>query len=733
MDKGKKFLSELKLYSDYLKWNDKKNRYETWEEAYDEIFAQHIKKYKNIIAPELDKVRPLVYQKAVLASQRNLQFRGKLIEAHNTRLYNCSVLYAYSPDMFKKGFYMLLSGAGLGVSIKKMFTDYLPEISIRGEETVTHVVQDKIEGWCDAMHLLISTYCKHPSLDSTIYGKKIRFDFSLVRTKGAFITGGFKAPGSDGLKQSLEKIEKFLDDNPGEFIPYIVYNIFMHLSDAVLSGGVRRSAMDVIFDKDDTQMIYAKTGNWRQENPHFARSNNSVGLVKGTFTEKEFNFFLDLNNGDNDCGFVLQSSDTQLLNPCFEISFDFWNKITDLNDTVIQMCNLTEISATACKTKKGKLDKEMFYKQCEAASILGTLQAGYTSFPYLGKQTENIVAGEALLGVSITGWMDNLDLFNKDVLIKGAEIVKATNKRVANLIGINIAARTCCVKPSGNASVILMTPSGIHPEHSSNYFRIMQLNKESEVAKWLVKTYPDMLEESTWSATNSDYVVYMPIVNDPNGNFKDTLKDIDHIKMIELVQKYWVMTGRNVENCYAKNHHHNVSNTILIDDKKTISNYIFKHQNNFTAVSFLDRTGDKDYSQAPNTSVLMIDELISEYNNAAILASGLIIDGLHAFNNNLWSACNILETEKYEGFNRNLLLLQKDWVRRVKKFSKNYFKGNIKKTIYCLKDIHLYHKWEVINRSFKKVPDLKNILSKPEFVEIDTMGAISCSGGACEI
>jgi ribonucleoside-triphosphate reductase len=733
MNKGKKFLSELKLYSDYLKWKDDLGRYETWDEAYDEILDQHLTKYGKGIQDLLDEVRPVVQAKGVLASQRNLQFRGDQIFKHNTKLYNCSVLYAYSPDMFKKGFYMLLSGCGLGISIKNKFIQHLPKISIRNGETLTHVIQDSIEGWAEAIHVLISSYVKHPSLDEHYYGKNIRFDYSLIRPKGAFISGGFKAPGPDGLKQSMEKIEEFLNVNPGKFTSYKVYNIFMHLSDAVLSGGVRRSAMNVVFDYEDKEMLYAKTGNWRQEKPHFARSNNSVGLIKGQFTKDQFQELLDLNKGDNDVGFVLQTTEDQMFNPCFEISFSFFDQIKDLNDTVIQMCNLTEISASYCKNRKGNLSVDKFYEQCRVAAILGTLQAGYTDFPFLGKQTEDIVAGEALLGVSITGWMDNLDLFNENILRKGAEIVKETNREVAKRIGINIAARTTCVKPSGNASVVLGTPSGIHPEHATTFFRVMQINKESEVAKWLLNNYPEMLEESRWSQTNSDYVIFVPIENDDDTYVKEELKDIDHIKMIELVQRNWVKPGTNPENCYNNNHYHNVSNTILIDNKEKITDYIFENQENFTAVSFLERTGDKDYTQAPNTSIMTEDGLIHNYEKGAILASGLIVDGLHAFNNDLWAACTALETGVLEGFNRQLKLLQEDWIRRAKKFAKNYFNNDLKKTIYCIKDVHLFHKWETINRRFKKVPKFEEILSKPEYVDIDTLASVACAGGSCEI
>jgi hypothetical protein len=738
MNKGKRFLSELKLYSDYLKWNENEQRYETWQEAVNSVFNTHYLKYGESVLPLLELPKKHYLQKNFLVAQRLLQFREDLMLRNNCRMYNCSVAYCYSPDIFKKGFFMLLSGCGFGVNIQYKYINQMPIISSRGAETVTFQIPDSIEGWSIAANVLISSFCKHPSLDESLFGKRINFDYSLIREEGSYISGGFKAPGHKGLQNCLEKIEDFLLKQLGNsesicFRPYIVYNIFMHISNAVLSGGIRRSAMNFIMDRKDDEMIYAKTGNWRSENPHFARSNNSVGLLKNMFSKEEFKKLLDLNEGDNDCGFVLLESEDQLFNPCFEVGFDFYNQITDFNDTVIQMCNLVEINAEAALDKNNKLDEDLFYEICEAASIEATLQAGYTHFPFLGEQTEKIVSGEALIGVGITGWFNNPALFNAEILKKASNIVVSTNVRVATDLGLNPSARCCVVKPSGNASVILGTGSGIHAEHSKSYFRIMQLNKESETAKWLEENMPYILEESQWSENKTDYVVYIPIENNPNGLFKKDITDIKHLELIALVQENWVANSNNSQTAYNKDIHHNVSNTVLIDNKEQVIDYIYDNQQYFVAVSFLDRSGDKDYIQAPFTEVLDMNQIVEIYGEAALFASGLIVDGLHYFNDNLWDACTLLEKPELQVIgNKEQVLLRKYWLKRAKKFAKNYFKGDIKKTIYCLKDIHLFHKWKSINREFKEV-DFTKILKKPEFKNVDTLGAISCQGGTCEI
>ena len=738
MSKGKEFISQLKLYSDYLKWDDNLNRYETWEEACDKVLDTHRVKYGIKIEKYLNEVKDSLYNKEFLASQRNLQFRGESIFKHNTKMYNCCTTYAYSPDIFNKGFYILLSGCGLGVSLKKKYVSQLPRLYKRQLGVKSFVIPDSIEGWSEAIKILISSYCNHNSLYSEYFGFQIKFDYSDIRPKGSKISGGFKAPGSEGLKQSIEKIEKLLNTeidghNDIEFKSILVYDILMFISDAVLSCGVRRSAMNVIIDEDDNEMMSAKTGNWRSINPQRARSNNSVGLIKGQFTEEKLNQYVSVNQGDNDIGFVFMNHEDEMFNPCFEIGFNFYEKIEDRNESVFQFCNLDEISASACVDSKGHFSDTKFYDLCRKGSILGTLQAGYTDFPYLGKQTEEIVKGEALIGVSITGWMSRPELFNVDILKRGAEIVKETNAEVSKIIGINMAARTTTVKPSGNASVILKTSSGIHPEHSKRYFRIMQLNKDSETAKYLEKNCPAVIEESKWSAGNNDYVVYSPCENNNDVLCKDKIQGVDHLKLIELVQNSWVHYGKREDKCYNPLTTHNVSNTVIINDINEITKYIYENQKNFAAVSFISLYGDKDYVQAPFTSVLNTDEIIQKYGDGAIFMAGLIVDGLHYFDDDLWTAVSyVLDENKKILGDRDQHLLRKDWIRRVRKYSKNYFKGDLQETIYCMKDVHLWHKWKVINREFKLIY-FTEILTKPEFEDINKYGAISCSGGSCEI
>lgn len=748
VNSGKRFLSDLKLYSDYFKWDENKKRYENWDEACEDIIHGHHLKYRNKnIEDELESVLDSMKSQTILASQRNLQFRHRQLEQHNARIFNCTVTHVCRPRVFQEIFYLGLCGCGVGASLLLPFVSCLPWIQLRSLGTKTFIIPDSIEGWADALGVLLSSYFVDNQPFPEYAGYEIKFDYSQIREKGAYINGGFKAPGHEGLKNSLEKIEKILEQwirNEGNTIrPILAFDIICHASDAVLSGGVRRSALSMIVDPHDEEMIHAKTGTWRQDNPQRARSNNSVLIPRSCNDRSFFDRIINLNHGDNDIGFVFCNTWFDVFNPCFEIGFTpvdtdqniFLIEYLDLQEWTmqnidlfgIQMCNLNEINAEKCQTK------DQFLKACKDAAILGTLQAGYTNLPYLGYCTESLVKREALLGISITGWMNNPKLFDADLLRQGAQIVIETNKATAQKIGIRQAARTTCVKPSGNASVVLGTASGIHPEHSERYFRIMQLNKSSDTAIWISQHMPFLLENSVWSANQTDFVVFVPITNPKDGLFKKDMKGVKHLELIRLVQQNWIVPGTVPELGISPLTTHNCSCTVIIDDQKQIVDYIWDNRQDFTALSFISDYGDKDFNQAPFTSVLTPEEIFEQYGKGAIFASGLIVDGLHYFDNNLWQACDsLLNKDIPISGTREQVMLKKYWLKRAQQFAKNYFKNDIRRMVYCLKDVHLCHKWETISRQMKDV-DFGEILKKPEYKEISDFAAQACSGNSCEI
>ena len=728
----RKLLSEAKFYDGYSRFNDELERYETWDEAVDRVMSMHEGFYSskmNKITEYVEEARDAYKQQYVLGAQRALQFGGEQILKHQMRMYNCTSSYADRPEFFGEVFYILLCGAGAGFSVQKHHVKKLPKIQARSKQPKTHVVEDSIEGWATAVDVLLSSYFVNGGKHPEYAGRRVYFDLSQIRPKGAKISGGFKAPGPDGLRLALDKIEHLLQaeiidtKDPKKLRPIQVYDIVMYTADAVLSGGVRRSATICLFSPDDEEMMNAKTGNWFMDNPQRGRSNNSAVIVRDESSPEEFNKLMQSVRQFGEPGFVFVNSREHTTNPCVEIGM--FPQIKGKSGW--QGCNLTEINGGKCTSK------EEFFKACRAASILGTLQAGYTDFKFLGDTSKKIFDREALIGASITGWMNNPDvLFDAEVLEEGARIVKEVNREVAEAIGINPAARTTCVKPSGNASVLLQTGSGIHAEHSEMYIRNVQMTKDSEVTAAIKASNPFMVEDSVWSATGSDVVVSFPILPKEGSIFKDELLGVDHLEKVKLAQKHWVEAGTNIELCADEGVRHNVSNTIIVDDWDQVEKYVFENRNSFAGISFLPMTGDKDYNQAPNTAVISAKDMVKKYDTAAIFASGLVVDGLDAFDN-LWNACSTAQ-----GMGEDLSLetsdnaIKKDWVRRFNSFAENYLDGDLKQAEYCLKDSYLLHKWNKINKNFKPIT-WENDLTEKKYTEVDTLGAAACAGGGCEI
>ena len=590
----RKFLSETKFYESYSRYLEDDGKYETWNEAVDRVIKMHEDNYKeknNQLQPYFEEARQSYKEQRVLGAQRALQFGGDQLMKHQMRMYNCTSSYTDRPEFFGELFYILLCGAGAGFSVQKHHVAKLPKLQARTKQAKGYIVEDSIEGWASALDVLMSSYFVDGGKYPEFTGRRVFFDLTNIRPKGAKISGGFKAPGPEGLRRSLDKIEHLLQGivmdskEPVAIRPINVYDISMHAADAVLSGGVRRAATICLFSPDDEEMMNAKTGNWFMDNPQRARSNNSAVIVRDETTPEQFGKIMESVKQFGEPGFVFVESTEHTTNPCVEIGM--FPQIDGQSGW--QGCNLTEINGGMCNTE------EDFYKACRAASILGTLQAGYTDFKFLAETSKAIFDREALLGVSITGWMNNPGiLFNEKVLEKGAKIVRDVNKEVAAIVGINPAARTTCVKPSGNASVLLQTASGIHAEHSDMYIRNVQMNKESEITQAIVKSNPWMVEDSVWSAGGTDVVVSFPIVPKEDSIYKDELIGVKHLELVKKAQKHWVNAGTNIELCADEGVRHNVSNTIIVDDWDEVEKYVFENRHSFAGISFLPMTGDKD-------------------------------------------------------------------------------------------------------------------------------------------
>jgi ribonucleoside-diphosphate reductase alpha chain len=601
-------MADFTFTTKYARYDENKKRRETWSETVSRVEKMHLKRFAYLSPEDKAQIKEafdLVREKEVVPSMRSMQFGGKAIEAHHMRIYNCAVTHIHSIRSFAESFYSLLCGNGIGFGLTERFLNRLPNLVDAKDKTgtvITYTVQDNIEGWADSVEALLNCYFRNTAYT----GRKIVFDYSKIRARGAKLkTGGGKAPGYKGLKNCHSKIKALLDriieeNGQKRLRPINAYDILMHTADAVLSGGIRRSACSVIFDADDIEMMNAKTGNWFAENPQRARSNNSAIIVRGKTSYESFKELINKTKEFGEPGFLYVVDDRQLLNPCFEISFI---PVTEDGRCGFQMCNLSSINGAKINT----LAK--FKKAAHAAALIGTLQASYTDFPYLGNTSEELTKTEALLGVSVTGWMDNPEvLLNAENQKECAEIAVETNKVWAKKIGINQAARVTCVKPEGTSSIVLGSSSGIHPHHARKYFRRIQVNKDDNVYNFFKIYNPHATEPSVWSANKTDDVITFPIEVSPNAIIKEQLTALQHLEIIKSTQLNWVNTGTTEAN--AKPLDHSVSCTVMVKDHEweEVTKYLFENQKYFTAVSLLPATGDKIYQQAPMEAVVTLED-----------------------------------------------------------------------------------------------------------------------------
>ena len=292
-------------------------------------------------------------------------------------------MYSDKASFLGNSFYLLLCGCGVGVNMMLPFSSRLPQIKKRTKGVKTFIVQDTIEGWGEAAHVLVTSYLNSNPIEGCeeYQGYEIKFDYSKIRLKGTKVGRRYKAPGPEGIRLSFERIETlmegYVEEHPKEFKSIIAYDFFMHLANAVLSGGIRRAACSIICSPEDKELVYAKSGNWRINNTQRERSNNSVGLIRNKFSKSELLHFLKLNEGESDIGFVFLNNIFEVLNPCFEIGFtplhfDYRDKsiikrvmnsdVTLLDSgevsTAIQCCNLTEINGSKMR------NKEVFFETC---------------------------------------------------------------------------------------------------------------------------------------------------------------------------------------------------------------------------------------------------------------------------------------------------------------------------------------------------------------------------------
>ncbi len=587
MELSQRILSDITVHMKYAKYLPEKQRRETWNELVDRNKEMHLKKFPDL-KDEIEVAYKMVYDKKILPSMRSLQFAGKSIEVGNQRIYNCCFLPIDHYKAFSETMFLLLSGCGVGYSVQFHHVDKLPEI-IKPVKSHRYVIEDSIAGWSDAVKVLLKSYFS---------GRfKPRFDFSDIRHKGAdLITSGGKAPGPEPLKICLTQIEAILEgkENGEKLTPLECHDIQCHLADAVLSGGIRRAAMISLFSFDDEAMLTCKYGNWWELNPQRGRANNSALILRNRIKEEEFKELwkkIELSNSGEPG--ISWSNDPEFgFNPCHEISL-----------RPFTFCNLVEINGSDV------LSFEDFSERAKHASFISTLQASYTDFYYLRPVWKTNTEKDSLIGVGITGIASNK--IEPDWLTEVSTIVKNENERVSKLIGINKAARTTTIKPSGTTSCVLGTSSGIHAWHNDFYVRRIRVGKDEAIYTYLLIYHPELVEDDFFKPSQ------IAVISIPQkAPLSSIIRTESVFNLLERVKKYninWVQTGHRKGPNY-----NNVSATISIkpDEWDGVGNWMWENRNFYSGISVLPFDGGS-YVQAPFTdcSEDEYNELFSKLNN----------------------------------------------------------------------------------------------------------------------
>ena len=568
-----KILSDITVHMKYAKYIPELKRRETWEELVDRNKNMHIRKYPDL-EEDINNYYKYVYNKKVLPSMRSLQFGGKPIEISPNRLYNCAYLPIDHIDAFSEVMFLLLSGCGVGYSVQLHSIKKLPEIiQPHTKRNRRFVIGDSIEGWSDAIKVLIKSYL------GSKRSSKIKFDYSDIRPKGArLVTSGGKAPGPQPLKECIVKIKGILDaKQDGEKIKSIeVHDIICHIADAVLAGGIRRAALISLFSAKDDEMVSCKSGNWWEINPQRGRANNSAVLMRHKITKE---FFMDLwkrieLSGSGEPGIYFNNDKDWGTNPCCEIAL-----------RPFQFCNLCEVNVSDVETQEELNDR------VSAAAFIGTLQAGYTEFHYLREIWQETTERDALIGVSMTGIASGKVL--KLNMEEAAKQVKLVNKTVAKAISINSAARTTCVKPAGTTSLVLGTSSGIHAWHNKHYIRRLRVGKNEAIYSYLKNNHKELLEDE-YFRPHDTAVISIPQVA-PKGSIVRTESAFDLLERVKQVATQWVKPGHN-----KGSNTHNVSATVSLKENEweKAGSWMWENRNNYNGLSVLPYHGGT-YTQAP--------------------------------------------------------------------------------------------------------------------------------------
>ena len=553
----------------YARYLSTLERRETWEEMIIRNKNMHIENFPKL-SKEIENAYKLVSDKKVLPSMRSLQFAGAAIKQTPSRIYNCAYLPIDDYRAFSEIMFLLLGGTGVGYSVQRHHVESLPSIT-KPTKRRRYLVGDSIEGWADCIKMLMKAYfCGRPEPE---------FDFTGIRPKGALlITSGGKAPGAEPLKDCVHNIKRILDrkENGEQLSTLEVHDIVCWIADAVLSGGIRRSATISLFSIDDQEMLQCKFGDWWETEPQRARANNSAVVVRHRVRKKDFFAIWEKvkESGAGEPGVYFTNDSEWGTNPCAEIAL-----------RPFQFCNLCEINVSDVETQQDLNDRVV------AATLIGTLQTAYTNFHYLRDVWRRTTEKDALLGVGMTGIgsgkVQRLDLE------AASQLAVETNKYYAKEIGVNAAARITTVKPSGTTSCVLGTASGVHAWHNDYYIRRIRVGKNEAIYTYLTIRHPELVEDDFFKP-ESQAVISIPQRAPADGILRHETS-IELLERVRDIYNRWIVPGH-----IQGNNTHNVSCTVSVREEEweKVGKWMWENREYYNGISVLPYFGGS-YKQAP--------------------------------------------------------------------------------------------------------------------------------------
>ena len=575
--------------SRYARWLEKENRRETWPETVNRymtnVVASKLSTFSDVTQKTksdwaLLKIEQAILNLSVMPSMRAMMTAGPALDRDHTAGYNCSYLPVDDPKAFDEAMYILLCGTGVGFSVERQYVQNLPEVPELSDSETTVVVKDSKEGWAKGLRQVLALLWA---------GEIPKWDVSQIRPSGARLkTFGGRASGPAPLIDLFNfSVNTFKAASNRRLSSLECHDLMCYIGQIVVVGGVRRSAMISLSNLSDGRMRRAKSGNWWETAGHRALANNSVCYTEKPDSETFMREWLSLVESKSGERGVFNRQACKALavrsgrrdpnhefgtNPCSEISLRPY-----------QFCNLTEVVVRATDTLKDIKDK------VEIATILGTIQSTYTKFPYLRKIWQRNTEEERLLGVSLTGVMDNpiTTSFNKN-LARDLESLKQhavhVNSVWAERLGVQQSTAVTCCKPSGTVSQLVDSASGIHARHSPYYIRTVRGDNKDPLTQFMKSQ--GVPSEACVMKPDTTTVFSFPIAAPPKSVTRDEMTAIQQLEMWLIYQRHWT--------------EHKPSVTITVRDNEwmEVGAFVYRNFDEMSGVSFLPHS-DHTYQQAP--------------------------------------------------------------------------------------------------------------------------------------